>query len=58
MKDGKLGVAMMGPGRIVHRVMQDFRNAENCELIGMASRSPGARRGGPEGIRGQICIQL
>lgn len=40
MKDGKLGVAMMGPGRIVHRVMQDFRNAENCELIGMASRSP------------------
>ena len=22
MKDGKLGVAMMGPGRIVHRVMQ------------------------------------
>ena len=40
MKDGKLGVAMMGPGRIVHRVMQDFPNARNCELIAMASRSP------------------
>ena len=40
MQDGKLGVAMMGPGRIVHRVMQDFHNAENCALIGMASRSP------------------
>ena len=40
MQDGKLGVAMMGPGRIVHRVMQDFHNAENCALSGMASRSP------------------
>jgi len=40
MKDGKLGVAMMGPGKIVRRVMRDFPNAANCELIGMASRSP------------------
>ena len=40
MRNGKIGVAMMGPGRIVRRVMADFHNAKNCELIAMASRSP------------------
>lgn len=39
MKNGKLGVAMLGPGNIVRRVMTGFHKATNCELIAMASTS-------------------
>ena len=36
----KVRVGVLGPGRIVRRVMKDFHKAQGVELIAVASRSP------------------
>lgn len=38
-KMDKIRVGVLGPGRIVRRVMKDFRKAQGVELIAVASRS-------------------